>query len=369
VGARGREGSAPGDARLRRAGGGSALAAVHAQPIRLDSNENPYGPGPAAFEAIDNAFDIVSRYPDAPEEHLQETVTRWHGVPAGSVLMGCGSTEILRMAVREFTSPGRALVTAAPSFEDPMREAERLGAPVTAVPVDSALRLDLAGIADRSAGAGLIYLCNPNNPTGTLHPEAAIKEFVERALERSPATTILIDEAYYEYVEDPAYATSIPLAMKNPQVIVSRTFSKVFGLAGLRVGYAVGREGTLEPMRRHKLESGVNALGAAAAMAVLNRKDQVAGQRRLNHDARSFTKGWFESAGYKVVPSETNFMMVDLRIDPRSFRDACRKLDVWVGRPFPPLATHARISIGTMDEMRRAVEIFGQVLKVGTGRT
>jgi histidinol-phosphate aminotransferase len=345
------------------------MLAVSSEPIRLDSNENPYGPGPAALQGITNAFGIASRYPDAPEDHLQETVARWHGVATDNILPGCGSTEILRMAVHQFTSPGRALVTAVPSFEAPKIEAEKLGAPVAAVPLDAALKLDLTAMADKAGGAGLIYVCNPNNPTGTVQPASAVRDFVESVLKKSPGTTILIDEAYHEYVEDPAYATAIPLAMERRNVIVSRTFSKIFGLAGLRVGYAVAHAETLDAMRRHKLDSAVNVLGAVAAMTTLNRKGQVDRQRQINREVREFTQRWFELLRYKVVPSQTNFLMVDIRRDPKKFRDSCRKLNVWVGRPFPPLATHVRITIGTMDEMKEAVEVFGRVLGAGLERT
>ena len=354
--------------RAENPGARSGLAGVSTAPIRLDSNENPYGPGPAALDAIRGAWGDLARYPDTPEENLTALVARWHSVGQACVLMGCGSTEILGMAARAFTTPGRGLTTATPTFEVPAIQARRVGAPVTALPVDSSYRIDLTAMAAAAIGAGLVYLCNPNNPTATLHPAAAIGEFVLEVTKKSPGTTILIDEAYHEYVEDKGHSTAIPLAMENPRVIISRTFSKIFGLAGLRVGYVVGQEKTLEALRDHKLESGVNVLGAAAAMALLNRTDQVGLMRKLNTEAREFTKGWFESAGYRVVPSQTNFMMVEIRRNPAEFRAACRRLNVWVGRPFPPLLKHTRISIGTLDEMKHAVEIFGQILSDGTGR-
>jgi len=354
--------------------GREALAAV-AEPasalippataIRLDSNENPNGPGPAALEAIRGVFSEASRYPDRPEDLLQEKIARTHGLPAGCVLTGCGSTEILRMAVHQFTAPDRPVVTASPTFEEPARFAERIGTPVIAVPVDAALKLDLAAMGARAGGAGLLYICNPNNPTATVHGAKAVKGLVARVGAASPGTTILIDEAYFEYVDDPGYATAIPLAMENPRVIVARTFSKVFGMAGLRVGYAVGDAGTLRDLARQKLPSGVNLMGAAAAIAALGDEVHIERERRLNREAKAFTRRFFESAGYKVVNSEANFMMIDIRRDPRGFRAACRERSVMVGRPFPPLDTYARISIGTLDEMRRAVEVFDEVLKSG----
>jgi histidinol-phosphate aminotransferase len=269
------------------------------------------------------------------------------------------------MATYAFTSPTRALVTAAPTFEDPAKHAETIGAPVRAVPVTGTLHLDLAGMSRACAGgptAGLVFLCNPNNPTATLHGASAVRDFVSGVSTRSPDTTVLIDEAYFEYVEDPSYATAIPLALQNPRVVVARTFSKIYGMAGLRVGYAIGQADTIKLMQRHKLSNGINVLAAAAAIATLGDEEHIARERKLNRDARDFTQRFFESLGYKVTPPQTNFLMVDVRRDPKEFQEACRKRDVLVGRPFPPLRTHARVSVGTMNEMQRAADVFRQVL-------
>lgn len=189
-----------------------------------------------------------------------------------------------------------------------------------------------------------------------------MRSFVLELRRSSPATTILIDEAYHEYVEDPTHATAIPLAAGTPNVIVSRTFSKVYGLAGLRVGYALGKPETIQALRRFRTFDSVNGPGAAAARASLALREHVEKQRRANHEARELTRRFFEEAGYRVFPSETNFLMVDIRRDPALFRDACRARGVAVGRPFPPLASCARISIGTADEMHGALEVFRQVL-------
>lgn len=361
-------------ARGREAGllASTELAGGKAQPaasvtgsgdlVRLDSNENPNGPGARVLDAITRGFGEVPRYPDDPEEEVRAAVARFHGVPESNVLMGCGSTEVLRMAVDAFTSPARGLVTAHPTFEWVEARAKVAGAAATAIPVGGDLRLDLGRMAAAARGSGLVYVCNPNNPTATAHPAGAIREFVGSVLKASPGTTILIDEAYFEYAEDPACASALPLALESPRVIVSRTFSKIFGMAGLRLGYAAGDPGTLGALMRHKLPSGVNALAALAAMEALADPDRIGQQRALNRKARDYTRSFFEKAGYDVVPSETNFIMADIRRDSRAFRDACVARGVRIGRPFPPLTTHARVTIGTMDEMRRAVEVFREVL-------
>jgi len=333
-----------------------------ASPLRLDSNENPHGPSPAALDAVRGAFGEASRYPFASSDALVDAIAAAHHVRPEQVLLGAGSTELLRMAVLAFTRRDRALVTAAPTFEDPAVVAGIVRTPVRAVRVDGALRLDLGAMADRARGAGLVYLCNPNNPTSTVHPAAAVRDVVERVHRASRDAVVLVDEAYHEYVEDAGYATAVPLAVADPRVVVARTFSKVFGLAGLRVGYAIAAKPTIDAMRRHQLGMGVNGLATAAAMATLDQPDFVARQRTLNRESRAATRATFADMGYVVAPSAANFLFVDIRRDARAFQQACARRGILVGRPFPPLTTHARISIGTAAEMRQAAAVFRDVL-------
>ena len=364
IGARGREAMAAEHIRARSGPAWWEEPAFSPDVIRISSNENPRGPSAAAIRGIQEALGGASRYPMAPAEELRQAIAVDLGVSGEHVLLGCGSTEILDVAVSAFTSSGKPLVTAAPTFEEAADRATLIGSPVRAIRVDGNLRLDLAAMAAASRDAGLVFINNPNHPTGTLHPARAIEEFTRRVLRESSTAIVLIDEAYHEYVEDPAYASAIPLALENPRVIVSRTFSKVHGLAGLRVGYAIGAPATLAAMGKYRLDLAVNVLGAAAARAALAAaRENVPVERKLNHEAREFTRSWFERAGYKVAQSEANFLMADIRRDTADFQRACREHDVQVGRPFPPLGTHARVSIGTMDEMRAAAEVFARVLR------
>lgn len=330
--------------------------------IRLDSNENPNGPGERVLEAMRSVFGESNRYPDAPMDELRAAIASAHGVGKGSVIVGCGSTDVLRMAVAAFTSPSLALVTAAPTYEDPGRFADAVGAPVRAVRVAPSLALDLDGMLARSREAGLVFLCNPNNPTGTVHSARAVASFVEGVRARSPAAAVLVDEAYHEYVDDPTYATAIPLALKAPGVIVSRTFSKVYGLAGMRVGYAIAHAETIQVMRRFALGSAVNVLAATAALVTLTDDGHLAREQAANREAREYTSQALRSMGYRCVPSSTNFVMVEIGRDAKEFQVACRERGVAVGRVFPPLNAHARISIGTMEEMGRAMSVVRAVL-------
>jgi histidinol-phosphate aminotransferase len=336
--------------------------------IRLDSNENPNGPAAEAFRAMTEGFGESNRYPDDHIRRVTVAIADHFKVPADHVMLGCGSGETLKVAVEAFVTRDRQLVTAAPTFESPARRADSLGLPVAAVPVDQGLRLDLDGMAAASRTGGLVFLCNPNNPTGTVHGATAVRGVIDQILKSSPDAIILVDEAYHEYVDDPSYATMMPLALEEPRVIVSRTFSKVHGMAGLRLGFAVGKPATLMKLRPHLVDSNVNVLVAEAAIASMAAQGHVEREVARNAEGRRYTREFFEKAGYAVVPSAANFLMVDIRRELRGFREACRQQGVAIGRPFPPFTNYARISIGTMDEMRTATGVFAKVLEASVGR-
>ncbi|MEO7082879.1 MAG: aminotransferase class I/II-fold pyridoxal phosphate-dependent enzyme [Gemmatimonadaceae bacterium] len=338
------------------------LLAARPGMIRIDSNENPNGPGHHVFDAISSHFAGSNRYPTQGEEDLKDKIAKVQGIPAANILLGCGSGEILRTAVQAFTSPTKALVAADPTFESPATFAKILGNPIVAPKVDSKLRLDLDGMADGARNAGLVYFCNPNNPTATVHSKSDVLAYIDRVNKASPNTIILVDEAYHEYVEDPSYGSVMQTAITNPRVIVTRTFSKVFGMAGLRIGYAVAHPDTLAKMVPWMLGSGTNHLALVAAGVAITDSAHIADEQKKNRDARAFTKNFFESAGYTVAAADANFLMVDIRRDPKGFKTECLKHMIAVGRAFPALPTYARISIGTMPEMKKAVAVFRTVL-------
>jgi histidinol-phosphate aminotransferase len=318
------------------------------------------------MDALRHAFVDAGRYPTNARPSmgdLREAIARRASVRPENIALGSGSWEILRTAVRLYTSSSRPLVTAAPSYESPERMAEQLGVGVRKVAVDADGRLDLEKMAQAARWAGLVFLCNPNNPTSTVHSARAVTEFVARVRRESPETAILIDEAYHDYVTDPGYATSVPLALEQPNVVVSRTLSKAYGLAGMRVGYAVGQPRTIEGFNRWAITFNQNSLAVAAAIAALGDPAHIDAERARNVEARGFATGFFRDRGFKVMDSQTNFLFVELGRPAREFKEACAKLGLLVGRPFPPLEkTHARVSVGTLDEMRRAGEVMARVL-------
>jgi histidinol-phosphate aminotransferase len=335
--------------------------------IRISSNENPLGPGKAAIDAIVRQFPEAGRYPfnSTPNESaLATALASKFGVKPVNIVLGAGSQEILKSAVRAFTSPTKALVTATPTFENCTNIAKRLGHPVVEVKVDSACRLDLDGMAKAVKGAGLVFLNNPNNPTATVHGAKAVEDFVRRVRSESPDTVILIDEAYHDYVTDPSYQSAVPLALQTPNVFVARTFSKAYGMAGLRIGYAIGAEDTVKPLARLKMPYNVSVFGIAAAMAALNDPKHIEQEKARNTEVRTFTVKALEDLGCKSSESQGNFLFTDIGRGATTFREACAKHGVMVGRDFPPFEkTHARISLGTMDEMKKAVAVFRSVLR------
>jgi histidinol-phosphate aminotransferase len=242
-----------------------------------------------------------------------------------------------------------------------------MGHPVRPVALDASLKIDLDTFAAAARGAGLVFYCNPNNPTATYVGARATREFIARVNRESPDTTILIDEAYYDYVTDPDHDTHIPIAVQNPRVIVARTFSKAYGMAGLRIGYAVGHADTIKKMAEWDAGSGtssLNVLAMRAAIAATERDPSfVSTERARNAAVRDFTMKWFNDRGMTPTDSQANFMFVNIGRPVKEFREACMKQNVKVARDFPPFEkSHCRISFGTMDEMKKAVAVFDKIL-------
>jgi histidinol-phosphate aminotransferase len=335
--------------------------------IRISSNENPLGPGKAALDAILGKFPEAGRYPfnSTPNDGaLTSVIASKFKIKSANVVLGGGSQEILKNAVRAFTTPSRGLVTGAPSFENCPGVAKKLGHPIKEVKVDSLFRLDLEPMIDAAKGAGLVFLNNPNNPTATVHGAKVVADFVSRVRQVSPETVILIDEAYHDYVTDPSYQSAIPLALETPHVFVTRTFSKAYGMAGMRVGYAIGRAETIKPLEKLRMPYNVSVFGIAAAIAALGDATHIEAERERNTKVRGFTIKALDEFGCKTADSQANFLFVDVGRPAKDFRDACAKQGVVVGRDFPPFEkTHVRISIGTIEEMQKSVTVFRNVLR------
>ena len=338
--------------------------------IRISSNENPLGPGKAALDAILGKFPEAGRYPfnSTPSEtDLVAAIAGRYKAKPENVVVGAGSQEILKSAMRAFVSMSHGLVTALPTFENCTSFAKKYHLPLTEIKVDAAFRLDVEPMIAAATGAGLVFFNNPNNPTGTVHGASTVSDMVERIRRTSPGTVILIDEAYHDYVTDASYQTAVPLALSTPNVVVTRTFSKAYGMAGPRIGYGIGMPDTIASLARLKMPYNVSDFAIAAAITSLNDQQHIADERARNTSVRAFTVSALDQMGCKAADSQGNFIFVDIGHPAKEFRDACAKLGVMVGRDFPPFEkSHCRISVGTMDEMHRATEVFRVALKVAT---
>ena len=346
------------------------LEAVAPGLIVLASNENPVGPGEKVLNAVKSAFGeggrTPGRYSNAGRD-LIDAIAKKQGVKPENVVLGCGSTQILRSATHLFTAKDKPLAGTIPTYEECAGYAEMMGHPVRPVALDSDFTIDLDRLADASQGAGLVFYCNPNNPTATYVGARATRDYFAKVNRESPDTTILVDEAYFDYVTDPDHDTHIPIAVDNPRVIVARTFSKAYGMAGLRMGYAIGHKDTIKKMADWDGGSGTGSLNVLALHAGITAIQQdasfTAAERARNQAVRDFTMKWFAERGMKPTDSQANFMFVNIRRPAKEFRDACRKNGVAVARDFPPFEkTHCRLSFGTMEEMQKAVAVFDEVL-------
>jgi histidinol-phosphate aminotransferase len=336
-----------------------------APSIILSSNENPLGCHQDVLEAIRTAaFPEAGRYPNASIGEVMQLIARKHGVKPENVLLGSGSTQILRTSTHVFTSKTAGLVAAIPAYEECADYARLMGHPITGVKLTADLKMDLDAMLQASKGAGMVFFCNPNNPVATAVTGADTRRYLSALLKASPDTTVLVDEAYFEYGTMPGYETMIPLAVQNPRVVVARTFSKCFGMAGIRIGYAIAHKDTIARMLAWDGPGNISVVALQGAKAALAVPDSwVKDEQKRNEAARNFTQKWFADRGYSPTDSQTNFMFINVKRPAREFRDACLKEGVAIGRDFPPYEkTHVRISIGTMAEMQKAVKVFEQVL-------
>src|SRR5438876_6757794 len=257
----------------------SAARSTSTGVVRLSSNENPYGPSPKALKAMTDSFGLSCRYPDEQNDLLIDALAKLNGVNHDQILLGDGSSEILQLCADTFTGPTRGkLVAADPTFEAILNNAAINGAEVVKVPLTSSFSHDLPKMS-AAAKQGLIYICNPNNPTASITPKSDVREFIAKAPRQ---TTILVDEAYFHYADSPDYESVIPLIKDHPNLIVARTFSKIYGMAGLRCGYAVAQPETITQLSSHQSWDSVNIMAVTAPGANLNDPDQVTNGRRLN---------------------------------------------------------------------------------------
>jgi histidinol-phosphate aminotransferase len=327
--------------------------------IRLNFNENPYGAGAKVLAAMTGSEPAAMRYPDAAYSELQKEIAALHKVAPERVILGFGSTEILRVADMAFLGGDKNVVAAAPTFEAVLDYARVMRAAPVRVPLTLDGRHDLAVMAAQcTSRTGVVYVCNPNNPTGTIVTRKEMQQFFDQV----PVTSlILMDEAYHHFVDSPDYASATEWLDKVPNLLVARTFSKVYGLAGMRIGYGIGSKDVIAAMGAHLLQDNGSSAGIAAARAALAEQGHVVECRTRINGSRAWLTKQLKHLGCKVTDSQANFLMVDMGSDVGPIIAEFRKRGILVGRKFPSMATWLRVTIGTQEETAAFFAAFREI--------
>ena len=338
------------------------LSGLPADMVWLNANENPAGPPRAAVEAATAALPQAWRYHFQEIPALYEAVAASEGLSSAQVIVGSGSTEVLNMAVAAFTSPSRPLVAMHPTFEGPIEAARALGRPVVRVPLSAAYAADVRRMAAEAAkaGGGMLYLCNPNNPTGAITP-AEEMEWLAANLPRD--TVLVVDEAYIHFGDSPRLRTALDAVRQGRNVLVARTFSKIYGMAGMRAGFGCAKPELIGAMLgfRNNVISYVTSRAVVAALA--EAATLVPQRRAALARTRAALFEWLRQRGLRYIDSQANFLMIDVGRPAAEFIPQMARLGVAPGRPFPPLDNMLRVTIGTDSDMLRFREVFWKVYK------
>lgn len=325
-------------------------------PIQLSFNENPFGPSAKVREAMTEAFDLGCRYPSSIMDELVDMLAAREGVSKDHIVVAGGSTEGLKVTGLTFANNGGEIIAARPTFLAMMTYAKQWGATVNWVDLDKTLTHDVDEMEKRiSSKTKLIFLCNPNNPTSTLLSKEKLVDFCTTA---SKKTIVFSDEAYYDFIEEKDYPSMVSLVKKGENVIVSRTFSKVYGLAGLRIGYLVAKPELANQIRKNVVAN-TNVLAIKAAMSAM--KDDAFYQFSLNKvkEGKELMYSAMNDLDLEYIRSNTNFIFFKTGRDIGTFNKQMLAQGVRVGRPFPPYHEWCRISAGTIEE----VKLFNKALK------
>jgi histidinol-phosphate aminotransferase len=315
------------------------------------------------MKAMNSAWKYSNRY-GYPDGNLVQEIAKHHGVKAENILLGAGSGEILDVVSTTFLLDGKKVLGVEPTYSTVYQHATSIKTSAIKLPLGKDYRQDMnAFIRTANARAreiGLVYLCNPNNPTGIVVTKDEVKQLLDGLPQGMP---VLIDEAYHHFVDDTKYATSVPYVLEGRPVIIARTFSKVAALAGMRLGYAVASADYVQKMRPFSIGS-INALVKWGGVASLKDTASQAEVKRKTIELRKKTTAELVAYGYEVIPSETNFFMVHIGRDVQPVIDEFRSKKVMVGRPFPPMTQHMRVSVGTAEEMDRFTKAFKEIFPV-----
>lgn len=337
------------------------MVAKHIPPdaIRIDANENPLGPCSGACATISSLIPEGGRYDFDLTMKLISTFSEIEGLKPEYVMPYAGSSEPLHYAVLAYTSKDKPYVTADPGYEAGMRAADLNGAKIIKVPLTAAYAHDVKAMVAAHPNAGVLYICNPNNPTGTI----TSREDIEYALANKPKGSILlIDEAYIHFSDA---TPSLDLVKADKDVIVLRTFSKLYGMAGVRCGFAVGRPDLLAKLQYYGFNS-MPIMAVAAATTSLQDKDVIPQRKKINADIRQETFEWLTANNYKFTPSQSNCFMLDTKRPGKEVLAAMAQKNIYIGRVWPVWPTYVRITVGTRPEMDKFRVAYKEVMSSST---
>lgn len=329
-------------------------------PIRLGSNENPYGPSQKMRTAMVESFELGCRYPWGYNTALREKIAKKEGVPSDHIVLVAGSTEGLKITGITYAGKGDEIISGLPTFLSLMSYAETWGASINWVPLNKDLDYDLDEIEKRiNPKTKLVFLCNPNNPTGKLLPAQRVLDFCDSV---SNKTMLFSDEAYCDYIEDANYPSMVELVKKGKNVIVSKTLSKVYGLAGIRLGYLVARPDIAEKLSE-RVVANTNIMAIEAGKAALDDQEFYSFSLKKNLECRKLIERTLDQLNLHYLPSQANFVFFHAKQDVNKLAEKFLAKGIIIGRPFPPLNDWCRISTGTVEEVnafnQAALEIFG----------
>ena len=329
--------------------------------LRLNHNANPLGIPPRARAAILGAMEDVPHYPGPRRETLVARIAELHGLTPEHVVLGCGSTEVIRMAIEAHASSGSRILQANPTYENAISYARPYPYRIEQVPLTSEFSHDIERMRRMAEGwqePTVVYICNPNNPTGTLTPSAELDEWFASAADN---VFFIVDEAYYPFVNDASYWSAEPWASRRSNVLITRTFSKLYGIAGLRIGYGICGVETAERLRLHATRSNPNTLGVEAALGALDEDGWYERSLRTWDQCEAVVTACLDELGLHYFKSHTAFLFHEIRGDQRLYIRRMEEQGILVGRPFPPMLDHNRLSLSAMPE---GMERFNETLRM-----
>jgi len=330
---------------------------LHPGAVVINANENPLGPCDAARKAIVDMAPQGGRYSYWLHDEFVKTFTEMEGLKPEYVRVFPGSSEPLHFSVLSYTSPTRSYVTADPGYEAGMKAAKISGARVVTTPLTKTYAHDVKAMVAAAPDAGLFYVCTPNNPTGTLTPHSDIEQLLAA---KPKGSIILVDEAYIHFSDG---VSALDLVKADQDLIVLRTFSKLYGMAGIRCGMAIARPDLLAKLENFSGWSAMPITAMAAATAILKHEHLVPERKQVNAVIRQKTFDWLASQGYSYTPSQSNCFMLEAKRPAKEVIDAMAKRNVYIGRPWPVWPTHLRITVGTQTEMEAFMSAFDAVMK------